>query len=130
MSDNHQIHMYDIKGKVSQNGKLTAILPPAKADRKRINSIEVIPGSKNFISAGIGEHLYFWNVSNKMQGKKISINSRGAVFTNVKHSAKSNSAFVSCSNGNVYTLNGSAVVETTKVHEKPILALNVVQNQN
>ena len=96
-----------------------------KADRKRINSISIVPDSMDFVSAGISDHLYYWTVANgRMKSKKISV--PGATgktrlyFTNVKHAA-SKACFASCSDGNVYTLQGNAVSgKPTPCHSKPI----------
>ena len=55
MSDDYKVHIYDIDAKPDKkSGKLVPYCPPGKSCRKRINAIDINPGTFNFISAGVG----------------------------------------------------------------------------
>jgi hypothetical protein len=108
MSDNFMVHIFDIKKEKTKAGKLEPYCEAGKADRKRINSISIVPDSMDFVSAGITDHLYYWTVANgRIKSKKVSVpgatGKTRLTFSNVKHAA-SKTCFAACSDGNVYAL--------------------------
>ena len=134
MSDDYAVHIFDTHQQDKKTGRALYV-GLGKSDRKRINSILVLPGSKNFMTAGVKCHLKSWNIAGATIKAKDSCPkgiSQAHFFSNLTQTAPEGAPgniFASCSDGNIYTLGpaGGAVGAPTKMHTKPIYACKVVQ---
>ena len=132
MSDNHEVHIFDMNNIDKKTGRPGYACAAKKAgDRVAVKAIDVVPGTTNFLSAGVGNHLYSWSFSaggtmapKRVGGMKAS--SAKVIFSTIKHSAKTKLAFVSCSNGTVCVVNGGTVTNQAKLHDKAVYCVNVV----
>jgi WD40 repeat protein len=107
MSDDHKVHMFDLQKIDKKTKKPTFCCIPAPSDRNVIKCIDVIPGSSNFVTCGVGKHFYTWSLNGeKLKPTKVKAAKADtkAIFSTVKHSPTMGVAFASCSDGNVYVL--------------------------
>ena len=72
MSDDHNVHLFDLMQKDGKKGRCVH-LGSVKKDRKKIFQILWSPkDAETFVSVGV-EHIFFWGVLPQLNGKKAKL---------------------------------------------------------
>ena len=97
------------------------------------------PGGTNFMSAGVGNHLYSWGFAKggNMTPKRVTLPklkdgagnaiTKKVIFSTIKHS-KDGRAWISCSSGHILEVKGSATAHD-KIHDKAVYCVNVIEHE-
>jgi len=129
MSDDHNVHLFDLTQKDKKNNCVH--LGAVKKDRKKIFQITWSPASLGtFVSCGV-EHIFFWNVSPQLTGKKAKMPGgkpgQKLGFPSVAYSALTGVALLAGSDGTIYTYNNGAPGKSFKAaHTKMVSCIQIV----